>query len=360
MNASRPHHRRRPGGSGGRLAGRRGRRSMSSCTRCGRRAPPPPTRPIGSRNWCAATRSRANRNPARPGCSRRNFAGSDRCCSSRRPRPGCRAATRSPWTARCSPREVTAALEAHPRIEVRREEVDRAPGRRDRHHRHRPAHQRRAGRRHRPAHRLRAALLLRQHQPHRGRRVRSTTSIAFRASRYGKSLDATGDYLNCPFDRQQYERFVDALLEAQQPRAAHRRRRSLLRGLPAHRGTGAPRPRHAALRPHEARGPGRPAHRPPALRRRATAPGEPARRELQPGGLPELTCGTPEQARVFRLIPGLERARVPALRPDSPQHVHQRARAARAHAAVDGPSRASSSRARSPAWRATSSRSPPA
>lgn len=41
------------------------------------------------------------------------------------------------------------------------------------------------------------------------------TSIAFRASRYGKSLDGTGDYLNCPLDRDQYEAFVDALLAAQ-------------------------------------------------------------------------------------------------------------------------------------------------
>ena len=40
-------------------------------------------------------------------------------------------------------------------------------------------------------------------------------SIAFRASRYGKSLDGTDDYLNCPFDRDQYERFVDALLAAE-------------------------------------------------------------------------------------------------------------------------------------------------
>jgi methylenetetrahydrofolate--tRNA-(uracil-5-)-methyltransferase len=39
-------------------------------------------------------------------------------------------------------------------------------------------------------------------------------SIAFRASRYGKSLDGTDDYLNCPFTREEYERFVDALLEA--------------------------------------------------------------------------------------------------------------------------------------------------
>src|SRR5277367_4424467 len=40
-------------------------------------------------------------------------------------------------------------------------------------------------------------------------------SIAFRASRYGKSLDGSDDYLNCPFDREQYERFLDALLAAE-------------------------------------------------------------------------------------------------------------------------------------------------
>jgi methylenetetrahydrofolate--tRNA-(uracil-5-)-methyltransferase len=33
-------------------------------------------------------------------------------------------------------------------------------------------------------------------------------------------VDSTGDYLNCPLDREQYERFVDALLEAQ-PVTAH-------------------------------------------------------------------------------------------------------------------------------------------
>jgi len=40
------------------------------------------------------------------------------------------------------------------------------------------------------------------------------TNIAFWASRYGKSTDGTDDYLNCPFDREQYERFVDELLKA--------------------------------------------------------------------------------------------------------------------------------------------------
>jgi methylenetetrahydrofolate--tRNA-(uracil-5-)-methyltransferase len=40
-------------------------------------------------------------------------------------------------------------------------------------------------------------------------------SIVFAASRYGKSLDGTDDYLNCPFNREEYDRFLDALLAAQ-------------------------------------------------------------------------------------------------------------------------------------------------
>ena len=40
-------------------------------------------------------------------------------------------------------------------------------------------------------------------------------NVAFRASRYGKSLDGTDDYLNCPFNREQYEGFIDAVLSAE-------------------------------------------------------------------------------------------------------------------------------------------------
>lgn len=40
-------------------------------------------------------------------------------------------------------------------------------------------------------------------------------SIAFAASRYGKSIDGTDDYLNCPFDKAEYEAFLDALLAGQ-------------------------------------------------------------------------------------------------------------------------------------------------
>lgn len=40
-------------------------------------------------------------------------------------------------------------------------------------------------------------------------------SVAFRASRYGKSLDGTDDYINCPFNKEQYEAFVEAVLAAE-------------------------------------------------------------------------------------------------------------------------------------------------
>jgi methylenetetrahydrofolate--tRNA-(uracil-5-)-methyltransferase len=40
-------------------------------------------------------------------------------------------------------------------------------------------------------------------------------AIAFPASRYDKSLDGTGDYLNCPFNKVEYERFIDELMAAQ-------------------------------------------------------------------------------------------------------------------------------------------------
>ena len=39
-------------------------------------------------------------------------------------------------------------------------------------------------------------------------------SIVFAESRYGKSLDGTADYLNCPFSKEEYDAFVDALLAA--------------------------------------------------------------------------------------------------------------------------------------------------
>lgn len=40
------------------------------------------------------------------------------------------------------------------------------------------------------------------------------TTIAFRASRYGRGEDAEGDYINCPMTEEEYAQFVDALLDA--------------------------------------------------------------------------------------------------------------------------------------------------
>jgi len=40
-------------------------------------------------------------------------------------------------------------------------------------------------------------------------------SVVFRASRYGKSLDGTDDYINCPFNKEQYDVFLDAVLKAE-------------------------------------------------------------------------------------------------------------------------------------------------
>jgi len=41
------------------------------------------------------------------------------------------------------------------------------------------------------------------------------TDIAFRASRYGKGEQAEGDYINCPFTREEYYAFVEALVRAE-------------------------------------------------------------------------------------------------------------------------------------------------
>jgi len=41
-------------------------------------------------------------------------------------------------------------------------------------------------------------------------------SVAFRASRWDNSIDGTADYVNCPMNKEQYERFYNALIEAEQ------------------------------------------------------------------------------------------------------------------------------------------------
>ncbi len=133
-------------------------------------------------------------------------------------------------------------------------------------------------------------------------------AIAFRASRYGKSLDGSDDYLNCPFDRDQYQRFVDALLasdavpahipEDQTPffeaclpieELARRGRETLRFGPMKPMGLVDPR---TGRRPHAV----------VQLRQ------ENLRADSYNLVGFQNHMRFPEQARVFRMIPGLERA----------------------------------------------------
>ncbi len=133
-------------------------------------------------------------------------------------------------------------------------------------------------------------------------------SVAFRASRYGKSLDGTDDYLNCPFDRPQYETFLDALLASQ--------------NVPAHIDEDHPRYFEACLPIEEIARRGRDALRFGPMKPMGLTDPRTGRR---PYGVVQLRqedarAGSynlvgfqnhmrfGDQARVLRLIPGLERA----------------------------------------------------
>ena len=90
----------------------------------------------------------------------------------------------------------------------------------------------------------------------------------FTASRYGREEEGSeGDYVNCPMNKEEYDRFVEALVTAERApvHSFDARDPKGLRGLHAHRGAGLPGPRRYPLRPHEAGGTKRPPHRPPAL-----------------------------------------------------------------------------------------------
>ena len=152
-------------------------------------------------------------------------------------------------------------------------------------------------------------------------------SIAFEASRYDKSLDGTGDYLNCPFNKAQYEHFVDELMGAQSVEAHIPNDTPFFEAcLPieeiARRGRDTLR-----FGPHETDGPDRSPHGTPPLRRRSTSPRERPRGQLQPGRLSEpspVRRAETDHAPDSRTRKG----RVSPLRPDSSQHLHQLARAA--------------------------------
>lgn len=134
-------------------------------------------------------------------------------------------------------------------------------------------------------------------------------SIAYRASRYGRGESDEGDYINCPFTQKEYEAFVDALLAAQKA-TLH----SFERDDP-HFFEGCLPVEEIARRGREALafGPLRPVGlRDPRTGKRPYAVVQ-LRRENAAGTLYNLVgfqtnLTWPEQARVFRMIPGLARA----------------------------------------------------
>ena len=133
-------------------------------------------------------------------------------------------------------------------------------------------------------------------------------NIVFAASRYGKSIDGTDDYLNCPFNKEEYDAFLDALLEA--------------RSVPAHIAQDNVRYFEACLPVEEIARRGRDTLRfgpmkpmgltDPRTGRRPYAVVQ-LRAENARAGSYNLVgfqnhMRFPEQERVFRMIPGLEHA----------------------------------------------------
>ena len=217
-------------------------------------------------------------------------------------------------------------------------------------------------------------------------------SIVFRASRWGRSLrgdarvaarleragsrsraqprrpsaegpacgvdDGEGDYLNCPMSEEEYRAFYDALVTAESATVHDFDKAQFFEGcLPievmAHRGRDTLR-----------FGPMKPVGLPDPRTGRIPFAVVQLRQDTLAGDhfslvgfQTQLKWG--EQARVLRMIPGLAHRRVRAVRDGAPQHVHQRARGAPAHMADPCAATTCSSPVRCQASRATWSRRAP-
>ena len=141
--------------------------------------------------------------------------------------------------------------------------------------------------------------------------------IAFRASRYERGEEAQGDYINCPFSKDEYESFIEALLDAERIKL-HSFELEIESGVKA----GAHKYFEGCL-PAEiiaergakslAFGPLRPVGLiDPRTKRRPYAVLQ-LRQDNLAGDLYNLVgfqtnLKFPEQKRVFRMIPGLEKA----------------------------------------------------
>jgi hypothetical protein len=153
-------------------------------------------------------------------------------------------------------------------------------------------------------------------------------SLAFAASRYDKGGD---DYLNCPFTRDEYYAFVDAVVAAEKVPTRDFERCVYFEGcMPIEEMARRGRDTLAfgPMRPVGLTDP-RPAA---AVRGRAGAPGQRRGDALQPRRLPDED-DVPGTARVLRMIPASPRG-VRAPREPAPQHVHRFAAAARADLAA--------------------------
>ncbi len=142
-------------------------------------------------------------------------------------------------------------------------------------------------------------------------------NLAFRASRYGAGEQDEGDYINCPFDKRQYETFVDALRNANriELRSFEEAIREGVRAGAQHYFEGCLPVEIIAERGDRslAFGPMRPVGlTDPRTGRRPYAVVQ-LRQDNLAGDLYNLVgfqtnLKFPEQKRVFRMIPGLENA----------------------------------------------------
>ncbi len=147
------------------------------------------------------------------------------------------------------------------------------------------------------------------------------------AARYDKG---TADYINCPFTKEEYDIFYDALIAAQSVEQRDWEKLNYFEGcLPieeiARRGRDTLR--FGPMKPVGLRDPrtGKQAYAVVQLRQENLR----ADSYNLVGFQNHLKYG--EQARVLRLIPGLENAKIFALRADSSQYLHQCAHAADGH-----------------------------
>ncbi len=156
----------------------------------------------------------------------------------------------------------------------------------------------------------------------------------YMAARYDKG---TADYINCPMTKEEYDRFLDALLEAHAVDAKDWENLNYFEScLPieeiARRGRDTLR--FGPMKPVGLRNPhtGQMPYAVVQLRQENLR----ADSYNVVGFQNHLKYG--EQARVLRLIPGLGECEVSALRANSPQHVHQWADAAERNAADEAAS----------------------